>query len=276
MASSVFLVMRSVRSFSRSAASAPVVVRGLRRWISSMFADRYGLDLAHPVQWEVEALEPAQLQRLVLAAVDPYIDHAVLARQVACERELRCPLADFVRGWGAAGGIRCYRTPAEVAPRMVASCVASRVQRRFCAMPLTARALGPEGSGAGGARHRSTRPDGDASPSERWLGPLSPRAATFSAGTPMPHRPLRVLATGQPTDLLFPLAHRAGVAIDGPSSLSRPGARCRDCSRSVSPDLSPNPPCVSQRNGLSTVSAVRRGSQAARGWGSCWLGIGNG
>jgi len=39
--------------------------------------------------------------------------------------------------------------------------------------------------------------------------------------------------------------------------LSRPGARCRDCSRSVSPDLSPNPPCAFQRNGLSTVSAVR-------------------
>ncbi|MET9849940.1 tyrosine-type recombinase/integrase, partial [Streptomyces ossamyceticus] len=31
--------------------------------------------------------------------------------------------------------------------------------------------------------------------------------------------------------------------------LSRPGARCRDCSRSVSPDRSPNPPCDSRRNG---------------------------
>jgi hypothetical protein len=39
--------------------------------------------------------------------------------------------------------------------------------------------------------------------------------------------------------------------------LSRPGARCRDCSRSVSPGRSPNPPCRSPGNGLSTVSAVQ-------------------
>ena len=32
--------------------------------------------------------------------------------------------------------------------------------------------------------------------------------------------------------------------------LSRSGARCPDCSGSVSPDRSPNPPCVSRRNGL--------------------------
>ncbi|MFE0645909.1 hypothetical protein ACFW2Y_30525, partial [Streptomyces sp. NPDC058877] len=31
--------------------------------------------------------------------------------------------------------------------------------------------------------------------------------------------------------------------------LSRPGARCRDCSRSVSPDRSPNPPYRSLGNG---------------------------
>jgi putative transposase len=41
--------------------------------------------------------------------------------------------------------------------------------------------------------------------------------------------------------------------------LSRHGARCRHCCRSVSPCRSPNPPCVSPRNGLSTVAAVRRG-----------------
>ncbi|MFF1649948.1 hypothetical protein [Streptomyces sp. NPDC058240] len=45
------------------------------RWPA--FADHYGLDPAHPVQWEIEALEPAELQRLVLAAVTPYIDHPV-------------------------------------------------------------------------------------------------------------------------------------------------------------------------------------------------------
>lgn len=37
----------------------------------------------HPVQWEVEALEPDELRRLVLAAVDPYVDRQVLARQTA-------------------------------------------------------------------------------------------------------------------------------------------------------------------------------------------------
>ena len=58
-------------------------------------------------------------------------------------------------------------------------------------------------------------------------------------------------------------------------SLSRPGARCRDCSRSVSPDLSPNPPCASRRNGLSTVPAVRL-VQLSRGWGSWCRGSGTG
>ena len=32
-------------------------------------------------------------------------------------------------------------------------------------------------------------------------------------------------------------------------ALSRPGARCRDCSRSVSPDLSPDQPCGSGQGG---------------------------
>lgn len=36
-------------------------------------ARRYGFDVARPVQWEVEALEPGALQRLVLAAVDLYM-----------------------------------------------------------------------------------------------------------------------------------------------------------------------------------------------------------
>jgi hypothetical protein len=55
------------------------------------------------VQWEVEALEPAELRRLALAAVAPYIDRDVLARQIAREEEQRRALAAFVRGWGAAG-----------------------------------------------------------------------------------------------------------------------------------------------------------------------------
>ena len=42
--------------------------------------------------------------------------------------------------------------------------------------------------------------------------------------------------------------------------LSRHGARCRHCCRPVSPCRSPNPACAFRRTGLSTVSAVRRGS----------------
>ncbi|MFB9459175.1 hypothetical protein ACFFU6_37205 [Streptomyces antimycoticus] len=67
-------------------------------------AARYGFDPQHPVQWEVEALEPDELQRLVLAAVEPYVDRQVLAQQIAREEEQRRALADFFDGWGAAGG----------------------------------------------------------------------------------------------------------------------------------------------------------------------------
>ncbi|MEU7245908.1 hypothetical protein [Streptomyces sparsogenes] len=52
------------------------------------------------MQWEVEALEPDELQRLVLAAVD----RDVLARQVAREEAQRRALAAFSNGWDAAGG----------------------------------------------------------------------------------------------------------------------------------------------------------------------------
>ncbi len=76
--------------------------RGDPRWPA--FARRYGFDIERPVQWEVEALEPDELQRLVLAAVAPYVDRQVLARQIAREEEQRRALAAFVRGWGAAGG----------------------------------------------------------------------------------------------------------------------------------------------------------------------------
>ncbi|MGW5939553.1 hypothetical protein ACWIG3_16240 [Streptomyces celluloflavus] len=57
-----------------------------------------------PAQWEPEALDPAELQCLVLAAVDPYIDCDVLARQTAREEEQRRAPAVFLDGWGAAGG----------------------------------------------------------------------------------------------------------------------------------------------------------------------------
>jgi len=57
-----------------------------------------------------------------------------------------------------------------------------------------------------------------------------------------------------------------------PRMESRPGARFWHCCQPVSPDRSPNPPCRLLGNGLSTVTAVRRGSWMAMGWGSCCPG----
>ncbi|MGH3568846.1 MAG: NB-ARC domain-containing protein, partial [Pseudonocardia sp.] len=67
------------------------------------------------------------------------------------------------------------------------------------------------------------------------------------------------------------LATAGVLARDGEviELLSRPGARFRCFHRSVSPGRSPNPSCRSLGNGLSTVSAVRRGSGGVMGWGSC-------
>ncbi|WP_406740710.1 hypothetical protein [Streptomyces atratus] len=56
------------------------------------------------MQWEVEALEPVELKRLVLAAVSPYTDRDVLARQTAREEAQRRALAAFLDRWDAAGG----------------------------------------------------------------------------------------------------------------------------------------------------------------------------
>ena len=72
-------------------------------------ARRYGFDIDHPAQWEVEALEPEELQCLVLAAVDPYIDCEVLAEQLVREEQQRRALSDFLGGWGAAGGASSKR-----------------------------------------------------------------------------------------------------------------------------------------------------------------------
>ena len=58
--------------------------------------------------------------------------------------------------------------------------------------------------------------------------------------------------------------------------LSRPGARFRDCSRAVSPGRSPNPPCASQRSGLSMAAAVRLFQRESMGLGSCCRGSGTG
>ncbi|MBQ0891119.1 hypothetical protein KBZ94_40465 [Streptomyces sp. RM72] len=79
------------------------------RWPA--FARRYRLDANRPVQWEVEALDPAELHRLVAAAVAPYVDSAVLAARLAEEARqrarLRAVLDDAGRrlaGEGPAGG----------------------------------------------------------------------------------------------------------------------------------------------------------------------------
>ncbi|WP_240660125.1 hypothetical protein [Streptomyces sp. WAC 01529] len=53
------------------------------------------------MQWKVEALEPTGLQRLVLAAVDTYIDRGVLARRIVREEQQRRALQEFVGRWGA-------------------------------------------------------------------------------------------------------------------------------------------------------------------------------
>ncbi|WP_329012026.1 hypothetical protein [Streptomyces sp. NBC_00690] len=46
-------------------------------------------------------MEPDELRRLVLAAVDPYVDRGVLARQIAPEEQQRRVLEDFAGRWGA-------------------------------------------------------------------------------------------------------------------------------------------------------------------------------
>ncbi|WP_405194456.1 hypothetical protein [Streptomyces anulatus] len=67
------------------------------RW--AKFAARHDLDPARPVQWEVEALDPAELHRLVLAAVAPHIDQTVLADRIAEEERQRRLLRAFTDGW---------------------------------------------------------------------------------------------------------------------------------------------------------------------------------
>ncbi|MFJ8133362.1 hypothetical protein [Streptomyces hydrogenans] len=61
------------------------------RWPA--FARRYGFDIDRPVQWEVEALEPDELKRLVLEAVAAYTDREVFAEVVAEEEQQRRLLA---------------------------------------------------------------------------------------------------------------------------------------------------------------------------------------
>ncbi|MFF1779804.1 hypothetical protein [Streptomyces virginiae] len=96
----VLLTYEQMRAYGLPATEGK---RGDPRWPA--FARRYGFDIERPVQWEVEALEPDELQRLVLAAVDPYIDRDVLAQQVASEEQQRRALGAFLNSWGAAGEV---------------------------------------------------------------------------------------------------------------------------------------------------------------------------
>ncbi|MDV5143270.1 hypothetical protein R1T08_02825 [Streptomyces sp. SBC-4] len=61
------------------------------RWPA--FARRHGFDIERPVQWEVEALEPDELKRLVLDAVTAYTDLEILARVITEEEGQRRMLA---------------------------------------------------------------------------------------------------------------------------------------------------------------------------------------
>lgn len=54
----------------------------------------------------LSALPPEELRRLVLEAVDPYVDRDILARQVAREEEQRGVLADFLNGWSGDSSVR--------------------------------------------------------------------------------------------------------------------------------------------------------------------------
>ncbi len=67
------------------------------RWPT--FAGRHGLALTSPVQWEVEALDPAALRALVLAAVEPHVDRDQLAAVKAEEDAEAERLAAWLATW---------------------------------------------------------------------------------------------------------------------------------------------------------------------------------
>jgi hypothetical protein len=94
----VLLTHDQVRGYGLPAAEGK---RDDPRWPG--FAARHGFDINEPVQWEVEALPPEELHRLVLDAVDPYVDRHVLADIVADEGRQRRALAALLSGWSDPG-----------------------------------------------------------------------------------------------------------------------------------------------------------------------------
>ncbi|MCA1224015.1 hypothetical protein [Streptomyces sp. 8L] len=140
--------------------------RGDPRWPA--FARRYGFDIEPPVQWEVEALEPDELRRLVLAAVDPYVDRQVLAEQTARQEEQRRALDSFVRGWDAAGGSVSWpsATPGATAPRNMSAtgpCFTPDLRERP-STPGLARALHPGVAGPREHLRPNSQPAGSTPP----------------------------------------------------------------------------------------------------------------
>ncbi|MFE9121316.1 hypothetical protein [Streptomyces sp. NPDC007172] len=68
---------------------------GDSRW--PRFAAEFALDVTRPVQWEVEALPPSELQRLVVEAVRPHIDRGQLQAVLDQESEQRRALLSLLR-----------------------------------------------------------------------------------------------------------------------------------------------------------------------------------
>lgn len=94
-----------------------------------------------------------------------------------------------------------------------------------------------------------------------WLADLAAHGLVRASFVPEePQRQLRDLTRARVG--LFQERTRELQRLEKLLELSRSGARCPDCSGSVSPDRSPNPPCVSRRNGLSTETAVYLGCSA--------------
>lgn len=150
----VLLTYEQVRAYELPATEGK---HGDPRWPA--FARRYGFDPRCPVRWEVEARESAELRRLVLTAVGPYIDRGILARQIAREEEHPRALAAFLDGWDAAG----RGSTGQLHPLQQAFIDQDAFQRGYCT-PRTdhvRRGLCPRGS---------------------HLEPIRPRSAASSAG----------------------------------------------------------------------------------------------
>src|SRR4029450_5519515 len=96
-----------------------------------------------------------------------------------------------------------------------------------------------------------------------WIAQLLEHGLLAPSFVPPPDiRRLRLL-TRYRTQLMGDRA-REIVRLELMLELSRSGARCSDCSGSVSPARSPTPPCASRRNGLSTELPLG-GRQRPRG-----------